>query len=181
MYFEFNKNKSFRHSNNVYALFNNFSYSFIITVACYAISNLILVFLDIDIDVISLSYVSIFGILFLIINFAFDILYYKTKKGLTITNTEIVITNGYFAKFQDFHIKIKLSDIESVDYVEQLSIKELKKAYKNYNYGWITIGVGLKKVPILKITTNDEHPKIYFIACENISKIVDIIEKNRKF
>ncbi len=176
LYFEFNKNKSFRHSNNVFALFSNFSYAFIISVACYAISNLILVFLDTDIDVVSLSYVSIFGILFLIINFAFDILYYKTKKGLTITNTEIIITNGYFERFQDFRIKIKLSEIESVDYVEQLSIKELKKDYKNYNYGWITIGVGLKKVPVLKITTNDEHPKIYFIACENISEIIDIIE-----
>ena len=173
MYFEFNKNKSFRHSNNVFALFSNFSYAFIISVACYAISNLILVFLDTDI---SLSYVSIFGMLFLIINLAFDILYYKTKKGLTITNTEIIITNGYFAKFQDFRIRIKLSEIELVDYVEQLNIKELKKDYKNYNYGWVTIGVGLKKVPILKIITNDEHPKIYFIACENISEIIDIIE-----
>ena len=172
MHYGFSKNKEFIRNNIIFALFSNCLYAFIISAACYALSNLI-VFINDDIDTISLLYLSVFSALFIILNIIFDLVYFNIEKGLILTDTEIIITNGYFARFQDFRTKIKFSNIESIKYDENLDLRELKRDYKNSNYSRITIGVSLKMVPVARITTNEEHPKIYFVACENITGLIE--------
>lgn len=147
-----------------------------LTVLCYALCGAIIVICkpETDLDMMSVPYVSTFLALGLTLFVVWLIIYFKMKKGVSIDDEQIKICIGYPEKYHSLHTKIELSEITSVGKAERVNYKEEKRFYVLISYGTI-----LKDLPVLKIATGGEHPKMHLVQCENIDGLIKQYEAFR--
>lgn len=176
MFFEFNNDKKFRRNELAYAIFNNFTISFMFSALAYAICNLIGIFIFDNLDVISIRYMLCFVVLCVVIFSALMLLFYKTDKGVTITNNAIVFSTGYFSKAHSFKTAILIDEIVSIEAVELFNlVKVLKADYRNYNYKWVLIGANSKNLTLVKIQTKNDVN--YLLPIQDISGFINYTNK----
>ena len=174
--FKFNQTQPYRRRNTAFALFSLCADALVAVILCYALSNFVLLCTDSDIDVTDMPYVTVFVAVYIITATVLITVYYKTQKGIVVTENELIITTGYSAKLGFFRIKIALSDIEGVTYIDAPWTKEQKRDYRNYEYAWHTVGIGLQTVPVIRINTKGEHPRIILFSCNEPEKLVDALQ-----
>jgi phosphoglycerol transferase MdoB-like AlkP superfamily enzyme len=171
MYFKFNQSKKPRALRNLFATFLSFTSSIMISVLCYAITNLFVCFLNIDLDITSIKYILVFVLLFALILLSFVLIYAFTKKGVVIDENLIVIKVGFFDNSSVFYkSNIPIDDVVSIEYMQGYKSKEVLKDYKNYNYSWISVGMFCKNTPVAKVLLNNDI--IYLIPLEDINTFI---------
>lgn len=171
MFFEFNQSKKFKRTQLLYALVLSLTNGIIFSILCYAIVNLISIFIFDDLNVTSLKYIMAFVLLAILIFSILMFVFYKTDKGIAITENELIFSTGYRTKVLSFKNRIAIDNIISVEYVEDFDLsKTLKSDYKNYNYSWRCIGTNCKNIPFAKIQTKDNM--VYLLPVQNINEFI---------
>ena len=182
MYFRFNQDKKTKRANNLTALFFNFFNSVTIAVMCYALSNVVLIlFLDKDIDVVSLNYALIFVGVFAALFICFSIYYFKAKKGISIDEEKITISMGYFGRNHMLHDSYDISDIERAEYIEKYRCyKDLKRISEEFDLGvrWFVhaqeYGVAMKNKPVIAICIKGAFGNhVCFLSCEDNKRLIE--------
>lgn len=178
MKYELNKSKSFRRSEVLFAFSNAVLISLLGTLLLYAVSALIIININDDIDIISIKYISIFAVTAIITTAVIFTAYFKMDNGAEIRDDKIVFCVGYWDKyipidFPKTYGEIKISDIVDVRYMECFNWRELKKDYKNYNYMWYFIGIKSKNTPVACIHIKGENADAkYMLPLEKAQEFV---------
>lgn len=175
MFFEFNQDKKLKRTELLFALFLNATNGIIFSALGYAISNLIFIFIFDNFDIISFKYIMVFVLLSILIFSALMFVFFKTNKGITITENELLFSTGYRSKVLSFKNRIAIDNIVSVEYIEDYDLsKTLKSDYKNYNYSWRIVGNNCKNIPFVKIQTKNDI--IYLLPIQNINEFIKQIK-----
>lgn len=182
MFYKFNQSKSFRKNEYLFALLSHFALSLIITAFAYPISNIICVnILNLNVDVTGFKYVLIFLILFVLIYTFLVVYYFKLKKGVMLTDDEVVYYLGYLCrsipvKLFGFYEKIKISDIEKCELQNSFDIAKLKAEQSNCHC--IFVGYKPNNISVVKITVNENNCKtVYFLPLENNEEFIAKLNK----
>lgn len=175
MFFEFNQDKKLKRTELLFALFLNATNGIVFSALGYAISNLIIIFIFDNFDIISFKYIMVFVLLSILIFSALMFVFFKTNKGITITENELLFSTGYRSKVFSFNNRIAIDNIVSVECVKDFDLsKTLKSDYKNYNYSWRIVGTNCKNIPYAKIHTKDNI--VYLLPVKNINEFIKQIK-----
>ncbi|MDO4847860.1 MAG: hypothetical protein Q3968_07010 [Clostridiaceae bacterium] len=175
MYFRFNQDKKSLSRNYFFAWLSMTVNALAIAVICYGLSAIILLLiLNLEINILSIRYISIFLIIFVVALLTFSIVFVRTQKGIIVEENSIVINSGYFIKYQPVHNRINISDISSVRYVD--NYKAWKERHKQNKKGFFAVSVweAGTNAPLVEICDSVSNI-VYLVPCERPEEFVEIL------
>lgn len=183
MFYKFNQSKSFIKKEYLFAFLSHFALSLVVTALTYSISNIICVnIFNLSVDVTGFKYVLIFLILFVAIYTILVVYYFKSPKGVMLTDDEVVYYLGYLCKsipvkLFGFYGTIKISDIKQCELQKSFDIAKLKAEQSNCHC--IFVGYKPNNIPVVKITVNENNCKtLYFLPLENNEEFIAKLNKS---
>lgn len=184
MFFRLNQSKKFQIGELSFVLLSGMCIALMSTVLLYAISNLIIIKIRPDIDVLTNPiYLSVFAVHFIAVFLAYPVCFLKAKKGVEVKENEIIYHMGYYSgrslpqNFLKTYGVILIDKIVYVEYIESFSWKELKKDYRNSNYMWYCAGNRINSLPAAKLRVKTDNIDVFFILpLEDSKGFVDEIK-----